>query len=349
MSPTALSLLNPILAALVVVHSLSAVADERPAIIVGGEPEGDPRPRPETPIERVAVLGPQHSGTNMMREQMARAFAVPVENFLEAPRPGGDRRRFFKHWFHHPRDLEAADRAATLVVVMVREPYAWLDAMFRYAHHTCRFESRAEMLAREHVSQVRRGYPKNSRICRRDCAELADDWLPSGRPQKANDRDPVTGLRFANILANRRAKLTYFRHLPFFLEHAPVVFVRYEDMVLRPGRVFREIERAFPIRRREGAQPPGHFVKPQSVEAVKGRTELLCFNLTMRQKVQEGLAPGSESFFGYGDLLPAFPVASLTAPRCRKPGRSSIPAKCCEPAHLARLRDVPITTSPDDA
>lgn len=297
--------------------------------------------RHAVPITTVAIMGAQHSGTNMMKAQMVRAFDARVLDHLELPSPGArDRRVLFKHWFHRTEDLQLADVESTLIVVMVRNPYDWLEGMYRFGHHTCKYDDRGDMLTREHFSQETRGCPRTLDTCINGCAELVDRFLPPGHYQRTNDRDSKTGLRFANILENRKAKLLHFRSWMDTFKRAPVLYVRYEDMVARPDAVMDAIAAAVNIERHSPRTDLEQYIKDGKRNA-NGEASAACYDYEMRKRIAITLGRDNEGFFGYRDLVPDVPE-ELTAKHCVRPSRSVLPEKCCSPQQAAKMRNVRI-------
>jgi len=144
----------------------------------------------DRPIRRVAVFGERSSGTNVCEYVLRRALGLKVTRELG-----------WKHGFLQG----AAVSRETLVVVSVRDPYAWVRSMYDKPWHS------TDAMRNLGFSGFIRA-PWDSVI---DRPKKYFDLAPNEYTNVPllQDRDPMTGRRFENLLQMRTAKLRHWTGL----------------------------------------------------------------------------------------------------------------------------------------
>jgi hypothetical protein len=173
-------------------------------------------PPPAGGLTQFQVLGERSSGTNLMQRLMTRNSGLRPSEALG-----------WKHGFAQmlaiPADL--------LVVCMVRDPAAWALSMHAKPWHT------SPAMQKLGFSEFIRA-PWDTAIDRPRYFKGAREAGLVGQVLQ-QDRDPVTGARFANLFALRRRKLQNLLSFPD--RDCACVVVRTEALQAAPEMVLRQI------------------------------------------------------------------------------------------------------------
>ena len=237
-----------------------------------------------TRLTELMVFGERNTGTNLAHELLRRN--IPA--FADSP---GDRigkygfRYGWKHGF--PQMLAAPDQ--TLAIGLFRHPEPWLRSMHARPWHAIPtlkdlpFEAflRAEWQTRvdERNFGVEEGDP-------RALAEL--HW----------DRHPITGQRFANILALRNAKTAGFLSLP--RRFANCLLLRFEDLRDQPEAFVAHVAALYgldtaqtfqPVEERRGKPSDGPFQPTQHPPLSDMDHAFVWSQLDLKQEATLGYTP----------------------------------------------------------
>lgn len=160
-------------------------------------------PTPLQGITRFQVLGERSSGTNFVKRLLGRNLGLQPTELLG-----------WKHGFCQT-DAIPADLA---VICVVRNAQDWVRSM-----HARPWHCSTTMQALEFAAFIRA--PWDTVIDRPRYFETAAERGVVGQPLQY-DRDPVSGARFENIFALRRAKLDGL--LGYFNRHTATLMLRME-------------------------------------------------------------------------------------------------------------------------
>ena len=201
------------------------------------------------PIRRVAVFGERSSGTNVSEYVLRHAFGVNVNSELG-----------WKHGLVQGAGI-AKD---TLVVVSVRDPYDWVKSMYDKPWH-CTDAMRnlgfSGFIRAEWESVIDR--PKNY------------FGLPLQNYRNIpllQDRNPITGLKYENLLRMRTTKLHHWTGLANGL--CNLAIWRFEAFKQHPAAILDTISRGFDLNLRPfdwpeqpmGVMPPDKRLgKPSAI------------------------------------------------------------------------------------
>lgn len=173
----------------------------------------------DTPISRFQVLGERSSGTNFVKRLLGRNTALTPTEALG-----------WKHGFPHataiPPDLA--------VIACVRHAGEWALSMHRRPWHTT-----PALQALDFPTFIRT--PWDTVIDRTTYFQDADLLGSIGAPLQ-HDRHPISGARFANLFALRRAKLNGL--LSYLDRGCTVALVRMEDAQKAPEEMANRIATA---------------------------------------------------------------------------------------------------------
>lgn len=151
-------------------------------------------------IKRFIIYGERCSGTNYLQELIQLNFDVDITWDYG-----------WKHFFGF-NDVSKSDN--TLFVCIIRDPYTWLNSMYRIPHH---------------ITYSIRGDPHkflNNEVFSFDDHNGSRDETR----EKMQDRHIYTKERYKNIFELRYTKLHYLtKDLPAKVKH--YIFVRYEDLL----------------------------------------------------------------------------------------------------------------------
>ncbi len=139
------------------------------------------------PIQRVAVIGERSSGTNTSDYMVTRALGLPSSDALG-----------WKHGFVQGAGISKD----TLVLVSVRDPYDWIASMYDKPWHC------ADAMRSMGFSDFIRS-PWDSEIDK-PRVYFGLPALGYAKVPLLQDRDPLTGLRFENLLRMRTTKLRHW-------------------------------------------------------------------------------------------------------------------------------------------
>lgn len=184
------------------------------------------------PIRRVQIFGERCSGTNYLQ----RLVLGNVRGVRLCWDFG------WKHFFHRPGVEAATD---CLFLVVHRDPFDWLQSLNRHPWHADPglhglpfgiFIRREWRCVWDETAAVRPGDPRYG-------------------TEMAIERDPATGLRFANPMRLRTAKLKDWDEVG--RSAASHARVRFEDLAADPRGVADALTARFALRRRWRFRDPG--------------------------------------------------------------------------------------------
>ena len=174
----------------------------------------------DTPIARFQVLGERSSGTNFVKRLLGRNTPLKPTEALG-----------WKHAFAHMMAVPA-DMA---VICVVRRADSWARSMFDKPWHTT-----PQMQALEFGAFIRARW--DSII---DRPRYFEGLVPDGAvgAPLQQDRDPVTGARYANLFALRTAKLRAM--LSFLQRDCTCAVIRMETAQADPEATLATLSSAF--------------------------------------------------------------------------------------------------------
>lgn len=208
---------------------------------------GDPVP------SELMVYGERNSGTNLAHALLARN--IPA--FAGSP---GDRigpygfRYGWKHGF--PQMLAAPPQV--LAVCVFRHPETWLRSM-----HARPWHAMPDLAQLDFPGFIRAEW--RARVDERNFG--VDTGDPRAMAELHWDRHPLTGRRFANILALRNAKTAGFLSLP--RRFANCLLIRHEDLIAGPEGFVARVAADFGLARQDRFHP----VDDRRGRAAEGRFE----------------------------------------------------------------------------
>lgn len=192
------------------------------------------------------VFGERNSGTNLVDALLKRNIPALAESAGDRIGPQG----FRYGWKHGFPQMVAAPQSC-LAIAVFRAPETWLRSMHRRPWHaipTLRELGFSEFIRAEWITRVDEQNFGVTKGGLRWGAELQ------------YDRHPLTGARFDNICALRRAKTAGF--LSLARRFANCLFVRHEDVTADPEGFARFVAEAYGLEQAAAFEP---------VEARRGR------------------------------------------------------------------------------
>jgi hypothetical protein len=104
-------------------------------VIVGKEDCERYRNRVPYELRRLGVAGMFNTGTNLLEAQLRKNIMLPKESLWQVP--WGKHRMADVKYNHTAADMEKYDKDMVLPIVMIRDPFAWLQSMCAspYAAH----------------------------------------------------------------------------------------------------------------------------------------------------------------------------------------------------------------------
>ena len=168
--------------------------------------------------QSIYVFGERNSGTNYVHHLIMRNCVVASTR--SRPYAAENETKFgWKHGF--PNMFAAPDDV--LAIAIYREPIAWLQSLCRAPWHTA-YHLR-DLPFSDFIRQEWQGVIDDERF---GFGPTDSVW---GK-ELMSDRDPMTGLRFANAMQLRNAKNRGFATLDNFFGN--VLRLRYEEVVAKP-------------------------------------------------------------------------------------------------------------------
>jgi hypothetical protein len=194
-------------------------------------------------IKRFIIYGERCSGTNYLQELIELNFDV------ETTWDYG-----WKHFFGF-NDVSKSDN--TLFVCIVRDPYTWINSMYRIPHH---------------ITHTIRGNPhkflNNEIFSFDDHNENRDETK-----EKMEDRHIYTNERYKNIFELRYTKLHYLtKDLPAKVKH--YIFIRYEDLLYDFDNTMNRLKKT------------GLKVKPNIVFPINTKYDIKVRNQTEDRRIE---------------------------------------------------------------
>lgn len=192
--------------------------------------------------QSIYVFGERNSGTNFVHHLIMRNCVVA--DTQHAPYDAQNHANFgWKHGF--PNMFAAPD--TVLAIAVYREPIAWLQSLCRAPWHTAmhlRALPFSDFIRREWqgvIDDEHFGFDQNS---------------PVWGKELMSDRDPMTGLRFANAMRLRNAKNRGFATLDN--RFGNVLRLRYEEVAAQPEVFLNALCKNYGFLRRSTFTPIEH-------------------------------------------------------------------------------------------
>ena len=189
-------------------------------------------------IKSIYVFGCRNSGTNYVNSLIINNCATSEGRSLYDPQ---NKDRF--GWKHGFPMMIAAPRDV-LTIAVHREPIAWLHSMNRTPWHAAR-----------HLQKI-----PFSQFIRKEWMSVIDDVgfgiapeSPLWQSELLADRDPLTGLRFANAMQLRNSKNRGFSSLDHKSDN--VLRVNYETVLADPEGFLDGVCTAYNLRRKINFDP----------------------------------------------------------------------------------------------
>jgi hypothetical protein len=184
-------------------------------------------------IEKFAIYGERHSGTNFLEETIKKTFELDITHFFG-----------FKHWmgFANPNKITYWNRGI-LFLGIVRHPYEWLNGFFNMPHHVPRHN--------------RNSFERF----------LLNEWYSENlqRQEIMQDRNYTTQpntVRYKNIFELRKLKTIYLSEImPMIAKN--YVLVTYEFFTKYHDKFVQMISDRFSLLRKN--DPPKPFFKPNII------------------------------------------------------------------------------------
>jgi hypothetical protein len=279
---------------------------------------------------RFGIIGERHSGTNYIEGWLSKNFKDTMES-------ESFKKVVFKHWWLTPRygqlfkRLRRANLTNTLVVVAVRDPCAWLTAMYALPHHNLRS---CQTSIRDYLMRPFVGVHHSAPFPHKpECGNLSA--LP------AMEREVVEHGQ-GNIMTLRAKKLQIWRkELPRIVPHLHLV--RFEDIREDPKRVFEDLLERFPKLRRTAKGKPR---KMRTVDGIlspigeDGAMGTVCFHIAGKSNHRDAGRVVTEMNLGIDWILEgAFGYST----KCRS---SHLRDMLGDGAHYAKKCDERLVTGP---
>lgn len=180
--------------------------------------------RGDTPVELIQIYGERNSGTTYLCALLQDNLKDPANLLGLLPSektPKGFRTFGYKHWFVDPDKLADPGQAATLFVVIYRNPYTWLKAMM----------DRPYALEQSLTGKSVKDLPTIKLVGRN-----------KGR-ETSNEFDPATGKRLT-IFELRQKKIESFDAVAAMVDNA--AYINLEELLDDPPAVMRRLAAEFP-------------------------------------------------------------------------------------------------------
>lgn len=205
-------------------------------------------------LEDFQVFGERSSGTNALEWLLTHNTALkPVRDYG------------WKHGF----PVALAYHPSSLIVLVVRDPIDWAISMFNNphaAHQDVDLSSFSAFIRGEWAMFVR---PKINMFWKKPWQMTVRRDV--GGQECTFDRDPLTGLRFQNIMKLRYAKLAAM--LSIRNRQANFGLVRFEDMMADPAPLLARIRALSGHTQNEAINPlPAHPLNPKARNAKRAMT-----------------------------------------------------------------------------
>lgn len=192
--------------------------------------------------QSIYVFGERNSGTNYVHHLIMRNCVVASTS--SRPYAAENEAKFgWKHGF--PNMFAAPDNV--LAIAIYREPIAWLQSLCRAPWHTA-YHLR-DLPFSDFIRQEWQGVIDDERF---GFGPTDSVW---GK-ELMSDRDPLTGLRFANAMRLRNAKNRGFATLDNFFGN--VLRLRYEEVVAKPEVFLNALCKNYGFLRRRAFDPIEH-------------------------------------------------------------------------------------------
>ena len=208
---------------------------------------------------KITIFGERCSGTNYLQDVVTANFNVEVTWDYG-----------WKHFFGF-LDNHLENAGDTLFLLIVRDPVAWMNSLFRNPHH----------LNYECTESV-------YHFLNTEIYSLPEDWCCQGyygRRYKTlgEDRNMYTGKRYKNIFEMRHTKLKFLiEDMPKKVKNS--IFIRYEDLVndfentmnkIREKGLIVKDESTFPVNSRKYKGEFGTVFNPSENDDIIPRNSIL--------------------------------------------------------------------------
>lgn len=177
-------------------------------------------------IDRIQIYGERCSGTNYLEHLLKENL-----RFIRFPWNYG--------WKHGFPPLDMVDSDSCLFIVIHRHPYDWIRSLYMQPWHA----------ARELRQLDFSGFIRHEWWCVWDQHAYKQPGDPLYGMEMIQERCPVTGRRFPNVLQMRNAKLKAWLELESRV--ANCIQLRYEDVDSNPTEYLATLSERFSIRRKK--------------------------------------------------------------------------------------------------
>lgn len=189
-------------------------------------------------IRYVQIFGERNSGTNYLLTLLKMNV---VNQDVEFGFKFG-----WKHGFTNRGKIHGEPTGEVLFLLITKNPYAWLVSMNRKPHHAPQlyFKNLSEFLRSEWACYHGKGYQLRAKQLNIDPVKPEEEMM--------NERDPVTKLRFKNVIELRNAKNRYHLELERLVENFQ--HLRYEDLLKDPNSMLQKIACRFTMKLKSNFQ-----------------------------------------------------------------------------------------------
>lgn len=181
-------------------------------------------------IEKFAIYGERHSGTNFLESCIKQQFGLELTNFFG-----------FKHWLGFCKPEVIAFNNQILFIAIVRNPYDWLAAFYNAPHHVPLFNrvNVKTFLTNEWYS-----------------VDINDNEIVYDR----NFNTPKPYVRYKNIFDMRKNKLQYLNEVMPIVAKNYVLF-SYDSFLKNHYNYLNIIGKKFHLKNKGQAPKPIYKIK----------------------------------------------------------------------------------------
>ena len=193
-------------------------------------------------IDKFTILGERCSGTVFLEQSMTQNFKLSLT--------------WEYGWKHFFGFNDYKDSNDTLFIGIVRDPYTWINSLYRKPWHLEYFINEDEFLNREF-------YSKNNEKSWRHLWADVEGITKQLNEEIREDRNLFTGERYKNIFECRAIKLYYLMN-DMSNEVNHYILIRYEDLRDFFEETLIEIQQTFNLTTKEGFPNPIKTYKKSS-------------------------------------------------------------------------------------